>query len=179
MKGRRIILGVCGGIAAYKSADVTSKLVQAGVEVTVVMTESGTRFVTPLTFESLSRRAVFVDMWRTDREFNPTHVALADWAELVLVCPATANIIGKLACGIADDLLSTVLLSVDVPVVLAPAMNTRMWNNPVVQQNVVRLRELGRHVVEPGVGWLACGTTGKGRLADVADILEAVRKILK
>ncbi|HUV38703.1 MAG TPA: flavoprotein [Planctomycetota bacterium] len=179
MKGRRIILGVCGGIAAYKSADVTSKLVQAGVEVTVVMTESGTRFVTPLTFESLSRRAVFVDMWRTDREFNPTHVALADWAELVLVCPATANIIGKLACGIADDLLSTVLLSVDVPVVLAPAMNTRMWNNPVVQQNVVRLRELGRHVVEPGEGWLACGTTGKGRLADVADILEAVRKILK
>jgi len=179
MKGRRIVLGVCGGIAAYKSADLTSKLVQAGAEVTVVMTESGTRFVTPLTFESLSRRPVYVDMWRTDREMNPTHVALADWTELVLVCPATANIIGKLAGGIADDLLSTVLLSVDVPVVLAPAMNTRMWDNAVVRQNVARLRELGRHVIEPGEGYLACGTMGKGRLADVADIIDVVVSLLK
>ena len=179
MKDRHIILGVTGGIAAYKSADVTSKLVQAGAEVTVVMTESATRFVAPLTFETLSRRTVHVDLWRVGREFNPTHVALADWAEVVLVAPATANIIGKFAHGIADDLLSTLLLSVDVPVVLAPAMNTRMWNNPVVQDNVKRLKELGHHVIEPGEGYLACGTTGKGRLADVRDIIDSVVKLLK
>ena len=179
MKGRRILLGVCGGIAAYKSADVTSKLVQADAEVTVVMTESGTRFVTPLTFESLSRRPVHVDMWRFNGECNPTHIALADWAEVVLVCPATANMIGKAANGIADDLLSTLLLGLDVPVAFAPAMNTRMWNNPVVQDNLARLKELGRHIIEPGVGYLACGTTGKGRLADVSDIIDTVRSLLK
>ncbi|HUW57141.1 MAG TPA: bifunctional phosphopantothenoylcysteine decarboxylase/phosphopantothenate--cysteine ligase CoaBC [Planctomycetota bacterium] len=179
MKGRHIVLGVTGGIAAYKSADLTSKLVQAGAEVTVVMTESATRFVTPLTFETLSRRSVHVELWDADREFNPTHVALADWAEIVVVAPATANIIGKLANGIADDLLSTLLLSVDVPVVFAPAMNTRMWNNPVVQDNVRRLGELGHHIVEPGEGYLACGTTGKGRLADVQDIMGALSKLLE
>lgn len=179
MKDRHILLGVTGGIAAYKAADITSKLVQRRAEVTVVMTESGTRFVTPLTFETLSRRPVYTDMWCSDREFNPTHVALGDWAELVLVCPATANIIGKLASGIADDLLSTLLLSVDVPIVLAPAMNTRMWENAAVQDNSRRLKERGCHIVEPGEGYLACGTTGKGRLADVGDIIEAVATLLK
>jgi len=178
MKGRKILLGVTGGIAAYKSADITSKLVQAGAEVTVVMTESATHFVAPLTFETLSRRQVFVDMWRTDREMNPTHIALADWAEVVLVAPATANSIGKLAHGIADDLLSTVLLSVDVPVVLAPAMNHRMWNNRVVQDNVRRLKELGHHIIEPAEGYLACGAEGVGRLADVKVIIDFVGSLL-
>jgi len=179
MKDRHIVLGVTGGIAAYKSADITSKLVQAGAEVTVVMTESGTRFVTPLTFEALSHRPVFLDMWGSDREFSIRHVSIADWADVVLVCPATANIIGKLANGIADDLLSTLLLAVDVPVVIAPAMNDRMWTNPIVQDNVGRLKELGYHIVEPGEGYLASGKMGKGRLAEVADIIDAVTGALK
>jgi phosphopantothenoylcysteine decarboxylase/phosphopantothenate--cysteine ligase len=179
MKDRHILLGVSGGIAAYKAADLTSKLVQAGAEVTVVMTESATRFVTPLTFEAVSRRRVFADMWSSDKDFNPTHIALADWADVVVIAPATANIIGKLVHGIADDLLSTVLLSVDVPVVVAPAMNKRMWENRVVQENVRRLKDLGYHLIEPGEGYLACGTVGIGRLAEVKDIIDFVGTLLK
>jgi len=179
MKDRHILLGVSGGIAAYKAADLASKLVQAGAEVTVVMTASAQRFVTPLTFESITRRAVFTDLWKTDREFNPTHIALADWADVVVIAPATANIIGKLVHGIADDLLSTVLLSVDKPVVVAPAMNSRMWDNRVVRENVARLKELGHHVVEPGEGYLACGAIGIGRLADVKDIIDRLATLLK
>jgi phosphopantothenoylcysteine decarboxylase/phosphopantothenate--cysteine ligase len=179
MKGRRILLGVTGGIAACKAADLCSKLVQAGAEVAVVMTDSAQRFVTPLTFETLSRRTVYTDLWHADREFNPAHIALADWAELVVVAPATANIIGKLVHGIADDLLSTVLLSVDCPVLVAPAMNKRMWENRVVQDNVRRLKELGHGLIEPGEGYLACGTVGVGRLAEVPDILAAISERLK
>ncbi len=179
MKGRRILLGVTGGIAAYKAADLCSKLVQAGADVTVVMTDSAQRFVAPLTFETLSRRPVYTDLWRSDRDFNPTHIALADWAEIVVIAPATANMIAKLVHGIGDDLLSTVLLSVDAPVVVAPAMNVRMWQNRVVQDNVRRLRELGHTVIEPGEGYLACGTVGVGRLAEVQDILNAVAERLK
>ncbi len=179
MKGRRILLGVTGGIAAYKAADLCSKLVQAGAEVTVVMTDSAQRFVAPLTFETLSRRPVYTDMWRPEGEFNPTHIALADWAEIVVVAPATANIIAKIVHGIADDLLSTVLLSVDAPVLVAPAMNKRMWENRVVQDNVRRLKELGHTLVEPGEGYLACGTVGVGRLAEVQDILNAIAERLK
>ena len=117
-------------------------------------------------------------MWRTDRDFNPTHIALADWAEIVVVSPATANIVGKLANGIADDLLSTLLLSVDVPVVLAPAMNVRMWENVVVGENVAKLKSRGVHIVEPEEGYLACGAVGKGRLASTERILEAVQSRL-
>jgi len=178
MKDRHIVLGVTGGIAAYKAADLTSTLVQAGAEVRVVMTESGARFVTPLTFETLSRRPVHLDLWRTEGDFNPAHVALADWADLVVVAPATADIIGKLAAGIADDLLSTLLLSVDVPILMAPAMNTRMWNNPVVRGNVARLESIDVHLVGPGEGYLACGAVGKGRLAEVPDIIDAVTALL-
>ena len=143
------------------------------------MTESATRFVAPLTFQTLSRRAVYLDMWQAEHPFDAAHVALADWAEIVVVAPATANILGKFANGIADDLLSTLLLAVDVPVLLAPAMNHRMWSNPVVQQNVSRLKELGHHIAEPGEGYLACGAVGKGRLADVQDIIDAVTTLLK
>ena len=178
-EGRRILLGVTGGIAAYKAADLCSKLVQAGAEVTVVMTESAQRFVAPLTFEALSRRPVHTDMWHGDREFNPTHIALADWAELVIVAPATANIIGKLVHGIGDDLLSTVLLSVEAPILVAPAMNARMWRNRVVADNVKRLKELGHQVIEPGEGYQACGTIGIGRLAEVGDIVKAIAERLK
>ncbi len=179
MKGRRILLGVTGGIAAYKAADLCSKLVQAGAEVAVVMTDSAQHFVAPLTFETLSRRKVYTGMWDPDLEFNPTHIALADWAELVVVAPATANIIAKLAHGIGDDLLSTVLLSVNAPVLVAPAMNKRMWENRVVQDNVRRLKELGHQVVEPGEGYLACGAVGVGRLAEVPDLMIAISERLK
>jgi phosphopantothenoylcysteine decarboxylase/phosphopantothenate--cysteine ligase len=179
MKGKHVVLGVTGGISAYKAADLTSKLVQAGAEVTVVMTESAARFVTPLTFETLSRRQVHTEMWHAEGEFSSSHLALSEWADVVLVAPATANIIAKLAHGIADDLLSTMLLAVDSPVVLAPAMNERMWKNPVVRDNVRRLKELGYHVVGPGEGYLACGVVGMGRLADVKDILDVVASLLK
>ena len=179
MKDRHILLGVTGGIAAYKAADLASKLVQREANVRVVMTESATRFVTPLTFESLTHNAVYVEMFDADREFNPRHVALADWTDVAVIAPATANIIGKLAHGIADDLLSTLLLCVEPPILLAPAMNTRMWANPVVRSNVERLKELGHRLVGPDEGYLACGWTGKGRMASTQDILDAVAACLK
>ena len=178
MKGRHVLVGVTGGIAAYRAADLVSKMVQQGVEVAVVMTASAQRFVTPLTFETLSRRAVYTDMWHAPEDYKPTHISLTEWADLVLVAPATANIIGKMANGIADDLLSTLLLTEDAPIVLAPAMNTRMWENRVVQENVRRLTELGCRIIEPGEGYLACGTVGKGRLAAVSDIIDTVASLL-
>jgi len=179
MKGRRVCLGVTGCIAAYKAAQLASSLVQAEAEVTVVMTEAATRFVGPLTFEALTHRPVHVDMWHDSDEFNPKHIALADWAEVILVAPATADILGKVVSGIADDLLSTVIMSADVPVMFAPAMNSRMWTNPVVASNVKRLRELGYRFVEPEEGYLACGTSGVGRLADPEHILSALTELLR
>jgi phosphopantothenoylcysteine decarboxylase/phosphopantothenate--cysteine ligase len=146
--------------------------------VTVVMTTSAQRFVTPLTFETLSQRAVHTDMWHAPQDFKPTHISLAEWADLVLVVPATANIIGKMANGIADDLLSTLLLTNDAPIALAPAMNTRMWENRVVQENVRHVAEMGCRIIEPGEGYLACGAVGKGRLADVSDIIDTVASLL-
>ena len=178
MKGRRICLGVTGCIAAYKSADIASKLVQAGAEVTVVMTESATRLVGPITFEALTGRPVYAQMWESHASFAMEHIAVADWAEVVLVAPATGNILGKAASGIADDLLSTVIMTVDVPVMFAPAMNTRMWKNPIVQANVERLRKVGYHFVEPEEGNLACGAVGIGRLADPQRIIAALAELL-
>ncbi len=178
MKARRVCMGVTGCIAAYKSAQIASMLVQAQAEVTVVMTDSARRFIGPLTFESLTHRPVFTDMWGAQEPFNPKHIALADWAEVILVAPATANILGKVASGIADDLLSTLIMSADVPVLFAPAMNSRMWNNPVVQTNVARLRELDYRFVDPEEGYLACGTVGVGRLAKPDRIVSALAEAL-
>ena len=178
MKGRRICLGVTGCIAAYKSAEIASRLVQAGAEVTVVMTESATHLVGPITFEALTGRPVYAQMWESHAPFAMEHIAVADWAEVVLVAPATGNIIGKAASGIADDLLSTVIMTVDVPVMFAPAMNTRMWKNPIVQANVERLRKAGYHFVEPEEGNLACGAVGVGRLADPQRIIAALAELL-
>jgi phosphopantothenoylcysteine decarboxylase/phosphopantothenate--cysteine ligase len=178
MKGRHILLGVTGGIAAYKSADLASKLVQKEAEVRVVMTRSATEFVTPLTFESLTRNPVYLEMFEADREFNPRHVAISDWVELLIVAPATANIMGKYAHGIADDLLSTLLLCVDCPILMAPAMNAKMWANRVVQDNFARLKDLGVHFIGPDEGFLACGWTGKGRMSQPADILSVAEKLL-
>lgn len=174
---RTVILGITGSIAAYKAADIASQLVKAGHTVHCVMTKDATHFITPLTLETISRQAVTLDLF-AEREWCPTHVAVADAADLLVIAPATANIIAKLAAGIADDALTTTLLSLQCPVILAPAMNHRMWANRVVQDNVARLRELGYRIVEPEEGWLACGEKGAGRLAEADAILAAAEAAL-
>jgi phosphopantothenoylcysteine decarboxylase/phosphopantothenate--cysteine ligase len=177
LEGRRVVLGVTGGIAAYKAADLVSKLRGAGAKVRVVMTEAATRFVAPLTFESLSGSPVALDTFDRSISVYP-HIALAEWGEILVVAPATANILGKSAAGIADDALSTALLSFEGPVLFAPAMNTRMWNNPAVRHNHELLGARGCHFVGPAEGPLACGETGVGRMSEVAEIIEAVREVL-
>lgn len=177
-KGREILVGVTGGIAAYKTAALVSKLVQAGAAVSVVMTENATRFVGPLTFQTLTGRPVCTDPYAAPEVYHADHIALADRAELAVVAPATANCLAKLANGLADDLLSTVLLAIDAPLVLAPAMNVRMWNHPAVQANARTVAERGVTLVGPGEGRLACGTVGKGRMAEPEEILAAMAAIL-
>jgi phosphopantothenoylcysteine decarboxylase/phosphopantothenate--cysteine ligase len=178
LAGYELVVGVGGGIAAYKVCHVVSRLVQRGCGVTVAMTEAGTRFVTPLTFQSLTQRQVFTTMWTTPGYYEPQHLSLSESADLFLVAPATADLIGKFASGIADDLVTTLMIGRDCPALLAPAMNTRMWENPIVQRNVAGLRELGYGFVEPGEGWLACRTVGRGRMAEPDDIIAAVIRVL-
>lgn len=178
LSGREILVGISGGIAAYKTAHVVSRLVEAGAGVSVVMTANATRFLGPLTLQTLTGRPVYTDQFAAVQTHRGEHVALADRAELVVVAPATANCLGKLAHGIADDLLSTVLLAVDVPVLLAPAMNQRMWEHPAVRANVETLRSRGVAFVGPAEGRLACGSTGIGRMAEPDEIIAAVVSIL-
>jgi phosphopantothenoylcysteine decarboxylase/phosphopantothenate--cysteine ligase len=179
LAGRRIVLGVCGGIAAYKAAEVTRLLVKAGAEVRVVMTKSAREFVTPLTFQTLSGHPVGTDLFDLTQESEIGHIQLAERAELVLVAPATANTIAKFAAGMADDLLTTLALVTRAPMLLAPAMNVNMWEHPITQDNMRRLTTLGRvHVVGPGDGFLACKMVGPGRLAEPADIAEAAGRLL-
>jgi phosphopantothenoylcysteine decarboxylase/phosphopantothenate--cysteine ligase len=176
LRGRRIVVGVTGGIAAYKTCDLVSKLTQAGAQVRVVMTENAQRMVSALTMATLSGSPVITDMW--DEHDDMAHISLADFAEVVIVAPATANIIGKLAGGIADDMLSTTLLTVDCPVAIAPAMNTRMWRSAAVRDNVAKLRERGVIIIEPEEGRLACGDVGAGRLPDTATLVEEIEQAL-
>ena len=178
LKGREILVGVTGGIAAYKTAALVSRLVQAGAGTSVIMTEHAARFVGPLTFQTLTGRPVYTDMFASPEVYRADHISLADRADLVVVAPATANCLAKLAAGIADDLLSTVLLAVRCPLVLAPAMNEVMWNHPAVQANVTVLRERGMHLVGPETGRLACGTEGVGRMAEPETILAEVVRAL-
>ena len=178
LRDRTIILGVTGGIAIYKALDVASQLVKSGASVHVVMTENATRLVQPLQFQVISRNPVLLDLFETGTEWKPPHIDLADRADLLAIVPATANIIGKLAHGIADDPLSTVAVSVHCPVLLAPAMNGQMYQNPFVQQNMNTLKTHGFHFIEPASGDLACGYEGVGRLNTVETILEGVRGIL-
>jgi len=178
LDSREIVVGVTGGIAAYKAAELVSCLRQRGAAVTVVMTAAACRFVQPLTFAVLSGRRVIADLFDRPDQYEVEHIALAQKTDLAIIAPATANFLGKAAAGIADDALSTAMLSLSCPIVVAPAMNHRMWNNPVVQRNLQRLRELGYHMVEPQEGWLACGEKGIGRLADVEAILEAAEAAL-
>lgn len=176
--GREVLVGVTGGIAAYKTATLVSRLVQAGAAVTVVMTEAAGRFVGPLTFQTLSGRPVYSDLWAPPESVRADHVGLAEVAELVVVAPATANLLGKFAHGIADDLLSTLLLAVDTPVIVAPAMNERMWRHPAVQANCQMLRSRGVRFVGPAQGHLACGAVGEGRMAEPEEILASVARLL-
>ena len=172
LQGKKIVLGVTGGIAVYKAVDLVSRLRKAGCEVRVVMTEHAQQFVTPLTFKEISGNAVATSMWNGNQEFNVEHIALANWADAFLVAPATANILAKMAYGLADDLLSTTLLASQAPIVVCPAMNTGMYQNPATQENIAKLQERGVTVMPPAVGHLACGTSGAGRLPEPQQIVE-------
>jgi phosphopantothenoylcysteine decarboxylase/phosphopantothenate--cysteine ligase len=178
LKGRKIVLGVTGGIAAYKAAELVRELVKAGAEVQVVMTRNAQAFITPLTFQTLSGNPVTTELFNLIAESEIGHIALADRAEVLLIAPATANIIGKIAGGIADDLLTTMVMATKAPVLLAPAMNVHMWENPICQENIQKLRQRGYHFIDPEAGELACGYEGKGRLAEISTIVEEICVLL-
>lgn len=177
---KSIVLGVTGSIAAYKAADIVNGLNREGFNVNVVMTEGGCAFITPLTLQTLSKNKVYTGVFQEDCPEEVKHISLAQNADLLLIAPATANIIGKLACGIADDMLTSLALAVNgVPMLIAPAMNTRMYENAVVTENLSRLKGRGYEVIEPRESMLACGCVGKGALAAVPDIIQAVVSHLK
>ncbi|TVS15297.1 MAG: phosphopantothenoylcysteine decarboxylase [Planctomycetaceae bacterium] len=178
MNGHELLIGVTGGIAAYKTAAMVSRLVQAGAGVTVVMTEAATRFVGATTFEALTGRTVCNSLFDHPEYPLGGHVSLADKADVMCVAPATANFLAKAAHGIADDLLSTLYLAFPGPVVIAPAMNTVMWNQPAVRRNVQQLRDDGVHFIDPQDGWLSCRASGPGRMADPQQILDAIDRLL-
>ncbi|WP_339227644.1 bifunctional phosphopantothenoylcysteine decarboxylase/phosphopantothenate--cysteine ligase CoaBC [Oceanobacillus sp. FSL K6-2867] len=171
---KNILLGVSGGIAVYKACALASKLTQKGANVKVMMTESATKFVSPLTFQALSRNPVYIDTFDEKNPKKIAHIDIADWADIAIIAPATANIIGKLANGIADDMLSTTLLATEADVYIAPAMNVHMYAHSAVIQNMKQLADWGYHFIEPGAGYLACGYVGKGRLEEPESIIQAV-----
>lgn len=174
LKGKTVLLAVTGGIACYKSAGLASALVKRGANVQVLMTRNAAEFIGPHTFESLTGNRVSIDTFDRNYQFQVEHIALADQADVVLVAPATANVLAKLAHGLADDMLTTTILACDCPKLAAPAMNTRMYENPVTQDNLAALRRYGWQLIEPDSGRLACGTTGKGRMPDPEELLEYV-----
>jgi len=176
----KILLGISGGIAAYKAADLAAKLTAAGAQVRTIMTENACRLITPVCLQALTHQPVYTSLWAGPEEFKIGHIELADWASVVVVAPATANLIAKIAAGICDDLLSTTLcVCWNKPVLLAPAMNTRMWANPIVQRNITVVQEqLKFKIIGPDSGRLACGTSGPGRMAEPAAILDALKQIV-
>jgi phosphopantothenoylcysteine decarboxylase/phosphopantothenate--cysteine ligase len=178
MKGKKIILGVTGGIAAYKAAELVRQLVRSEAEVYGVMTRSAQAFITPLTLQTLSGHPVATDLFNLIEESEIGHISLADRADLIVIAPATANVIGKIAGGIADDFLTTTVMATRAPVLFAPAMNVHMWNNPILQENIQKLKARGYHFIDPEAGELACGYEGEGRLADIAEIVEEIRCLL-
>ena len=178
LSGLNIVLGVSAGVAAYKAVDLASKLTAAGASVNTVMTQNACRLIRPKSFEAVTRSEVFTTLWSTGQEYKINHVNLADWADIIVVAPATANIIGKIANGICDDLLTATLCACWAkPTLLAPAMNNNMWTNPAVQRNVTTLKDMGFELIGPEKGRLACGTEGIGRMAEPQNILEAIEKI--
>ena len=175
---RRIILGVCGGISAYKSAALTSKLAQAGAQVTVLMTEAATRFVTPMTFQALSGRPVYTGIWEHVESSDPQHISTASAADLAVVAPCSMDCLARLATGRADDVVTLVLSAIDrtkTPVLLAPAMNEVMWTQPATQRNVETLRGDGFEFVGPESGWQACRAVGPGRMAEPESLVDIIR----
>ena len=174
LKGKTVVVGVCGGIAAYKAVEVVSRLKKLGAEVNVIMTKNATQFVTPLTFQTISHNPVITDMFAEPKIWDVQHISLAEKADLMLIAPATANIIGKTANGIADDMLSTTIMATKAPVLFVPAMNTNMYLNPIVQKNISYLKELGYEFIDPGTGLLACKDYGPGRMAEPEDIVEYI-----
>ena len=178
LKGRELIVAVCGGIAAYKVADVVSKLVQQGAGVTVCMTDDAQRFVTPLTFQALSGRPVRTSTFDLPDSSDPQHIGLTERADLMLVAPATSNIIAKVAHGLTDDLVSLMICAAACPVVFAPAMNNRMWAHPIARENVNKLTAIGYRFIGPEEGWLACRSVGAGRLSEPGRIVEEVSRML-
>ena len=174
---KHVVLGVTGGIAAYKAADLTSKLVSSGIDVHVVMTEAATKLVTPKTFQTLSRNNVTTSLWETV-DWKPEHVALGSLADLMVIAPCTANTLAKIAHGIGDDALSTCVLANQAPLLVAPAMNPAMWNNPAVQANVEILKKRGVHFAGPVSGHVACGADGTGRMVEAVEILAKILELL-
>jgi phosphopantothenoylcysteine decarboxylase/phosphopantothenate--cysteine ligase len=175
LKGLKVLLGVSGGIAAYKAVDLASKLTGAGAVVNTVMTENACQLVGPKSFEAVTRSQVFTSLWSHSEEFRISHVNLVDHADIVVVAPATADIIGKVANGICDEILSTTLCSCwHKPTLLAPAMNEKMWENPAVQKNIEKIKEMGFELIGPEEGALACGAIGMGRMAEPTNIMRVI-----
>jgi phosphopantothenoylcysteine decarboxylase / phosphopantothenate---cysteine ligase len=175
LKGKKVLLGVCGGIAAYKACELVRRLTDQGADVHVILTASGQQFITPLTFQSLTHNPVHTDLFNLTEESEMSHIKLADEADIVIIAPATADILAKMAVGMANDLLTTVVLVTHAPIFLAPSMNVNMWEKEIVQQNIQTLRNRGYHFIEPEEGYLACGWEGKGRLAETEAILQALQ----
>lgn len=178
LKGKTVVLGVSGGIAAYKAAEITSRFVKLGADVKVIMTEHAQKFVAPLTFQAISNNPVSIDMFAAPTRWDVEHISIAKAADLFVIAPATANVIGKLNAGIADDMLTTVAMATKAPVLIAPAMNVNMYENTITQRNMSDLKTLGYHFIEPSEGFLACGDVGKGRLEDPIKIVEKGLEIL-
>ena len=178
LKGKTVVVGVCGGIAAYKVVDVVSRLKKLKADVHVIITENAAKFVAPLTFQSISHKPVITDMFAKPEQWDIQHISLAEKADLFIIAPATANVIGKIANGIADDMLTTTVMATKAQVLFVPAMNTAMYENPTVQANISRLKAFGYLFLEPDTGTMACGTTGKGRLPEPVSIVESAEAIL-
>lgn len=177
---KHVVLGVAGSIAAYKAAEIANLLVKSGIDVHVIMTSAATKLIAPLTFQSLTKNKVYTDMFAEIAHSEIKHVSLAQKADICVIAPATANIIGKIASGIADDMLSTTTMAMAAskPVIICPAMNTAMWENPIVQENIGKLKEHGCKFIDPRESRLACGDLGKGALADVNEIVGAIKQAL-
>jgi phosphopantothenoylcysteine synthetase/decarboxylase len=170
----RILLGVSAGIAIYKSADLASRLTQRGDEVRTILTPHALKFMTPLAFRAVTRQPVYVDAFEDDPAYRPEHISLPEWADVLCIAPATADVIGRIAAGLGDNLLVLTVLACQKPMLIAPAMNDRMWANPIVHANVEKLRAAGYRVLEPGSGHLACGSVGPGRMAEPDELVAAI-----
>ena len=175
---KQIVLGITGSIAAYKAAELANMLTKRGADVHVIMTAAAAKFITPLTFQTLTKHKVYVDMFEEIVYEDVRHISLAQKADILVIAPASANIIGKIANGIADDILSTVVMATRARVLICPAMNTAMYENPIVQSNLHKLSGLGYHFVQPRESLLACGDVGRGAMADVADILQEINVLM-